>query len=115
MSIYKQVCEESLDLLAMITTELSATFTFPPTAFERVLGYSSKKVVEFERSFFDLIVPVDIETMREQLALLTNTCDPSRDSVVVQHRIMTVDRSTMYCASTSFRITPKGCVCVTRL
>lgn len=58
LHLYREVCEQSADLLALVSMEASAVIHFSSSAYSRVLGYQSHQLVPGQTSFLDLVHPV---------------------------------------------------------
>lgn len=58
LHMYREMCEQSADLLALVASEPSAVLLYTSSAYSRVLGYQSHQLVPGQTSFLDLVHPV---------------------------------------------------------
>lgn len=58
LQIYQQICEQCLDLIALVSADSSAIFLYSSSAYTRVLGYQGHQLIPGQTSFLDLVHPV---------------------------------------------------------
>uniref|UniRef100_M4BWF2 PAS domain-containing protein n=1 Tax=Hyaloperonospora arabidopsidis (strain Emoy2) TaxID=559515 RepID=M4BWF2_HYAAE len=57
LQVYQQICEQSMDCIALVVAEASAVFLYSSAAYTRVLGYQNHQIVPGQTSFLDMVHP----------------------------------------------------------
>jgi len=65
LHMYREMCEHSPDLLALVAPEPAAVLLYTSSGYSRVLGYQSHQLVPGQTSFLDLVHPVRACLMAE--------------------------------------------------
>lgn len=58
LHMYREMCEQSPDLLALVAPEPAAVLLYTSSGYSRALGYQSHQLVPGQTSFLDLVHPV---------------------------------------------------------
>lgn len=110
LKIYRQICEQCMDLMALVTSEPSAVFLFTSSSYARVLGYQSHQLVTGKTSFLEHVHPDHMTEVRSIFQKFTTV----GESYKFKFRIKAADGN-YFNAETSARKAEKGIVCSTRV
>lgn len=68
LRVYKQICEQCLDMIAVVSCDTRATITFANSSYTRLLGISIEHIMEQHISFYDLIQVEDRHVAKNALS-----------------------------------------------
>ncbi|DBA05334.1 TPA: hypothetical protein N0F65_007496 [Lagenidium giganteum] len=110
LQIYQMMCEQCLDLMALVTSEPSAVFLFTSSSYSRVLGYQSHQLLSGQSSFLDHVHPDNITEVRSIFQKFSKMGETKKFTF----RIKAAD-GTYHRAETMARMAERGVVCSTRV
>jgi PAS domain S-box-containing protein len=111
LQIYQQICEQCVDLMALVTSESNPIILFASSSYARILGYhTNQQIIPGKSSFLEHVHPDQIQEIKSIFARFTTAGETRR----FQFKIRSANGD-FFIAETFARMTEKGVVCSTRV
>ncbi|OQS03479.1 hypothetical protein THRCLA_04219 [Thraustotheca clavata] len=110
LQIYKDMVDQNPDLIALVTTDNDRKIMFLTSAFNRILGHQDKQLMSDNTSFFELVHPDCVATIKAELSKLAKYQDINGVCFQIKHA-----KGMYWKAQLSARMGEQGVVITTRV